>query len=390
MRRLEDAGFAVEPAEPGCLLLRHARRRAALRRRRAGARAGARGRRRGLGRARRRGRAAVRRARGGERGAAGPGAGRLRRADARLPRAAAADAAPARGRPPRGARGARRAEDRTACRATGRRRGRTIGAGRPARLEPGEGRGRDAGRAAAGDGDDRRGARVPGAGRERAHAAAGARRPARPRCSHARSATAARSASSRSSARLVGGGSWRRTLTLRDATGDRTRLRAALGPKLAELPAPVLRLRLELAELSESRGEQLELVAPAGEELRTRLREGLRQVRASAGVGVGLHRRGGRAVVAHPGAAGAARTARRLNARRGRRSSRRMLDGVAADGRTAQGSPSCARSGASSTAGGRRSRSSRRYFEVVLETGENTRRLPRRGARDAGSRSAVA
>jgi protein ImuB len=86
-------------------------------------------------------------------------------------------------------------------------------------------------------------------------------------------------------ARLVGGGSWRRTLTLRDATGDHTRLRAALGPKLAELPAPVLRLRLELAELSESRGEQLELVEPAGRELRTRLREGLRQARASAGSG---------------------------------------------------------------------------------------------------------
>jgi protein ImuB len=86
-------------------------------------------------------------------------------------------------------------------------------------------------------------------------------------------------------ARLVGGGSWRRTLTLRDATGDRTRLRAALGPKLAELPAPVLRLRLELAELSESRGEQLELVELAGRELRTRLREGLRQARASAGSG---------------------------------------------------------------------------------------------------------
>src|SRR5262252_8589024 len=36
------------------------------------------------------------------------------------------------------------------------------------------------------------------------------------------------------SAKLVGGGSWRRTVTLRDATADRERLRLALGPKLAE------------------------------------------------------------------------------------------------------------------------------------------------------------
>src|SRR5688572_13405368 len=46
------------------------------------------------------------------------------------------------------------------------------------------------------------------------------------------------------SARLVGGGSWRRTVTLRDPTADRPRLRSALGPKLLEIPAPVLELRL--------------------------------------------------------------------------------------------------------------------------------------------------
>ncbi len=87
------------------------------------------------------------------------------------------------------------------------------------------------------------------------------------------------------SARLVGGGSWRRTLTLRDATAERSRLRAALGPKLADLPAPIVRLRLELAQLSESSGRQLELVRPEGAELEVRLKEGLRQVRASAGTG---------------------------------------------------------------------------------------------------------
>jgi len=87
------------------------------------------------------------------------------------------------------------------------------------------------------------------------------------------------------SARLVGGGSWRRTLTLREPAADPDRLRVALGPKLAGLPAPVTVLGLELAELAEWTGRQLELVRAEGAELRTRLKEGLRQVRASAGAG---------------------------------------------------------------------------------------------------------
>ena len=87
------------------------------------------------------------------------------------------------------------------------------------------------------------------------------------------------------SAQLVGGGSWRRTATLRDPTAERGRIKAALGPKLAELPAPVTALRLELVELTESRGQQLELVRPEGDELNARLKEGLRQVRASTGTG---------------------------------------------------------------------------------------------------------
>jgi protein ImuB len=86
-------------------------------------------------------------------------------------------------------------------------------------------------------------------------------------------------------ARLVGGASWRRTATLREPSADPARLRTALGPKLAELPSPALKLRLELIELSEERGEQLELVRAEGDVLQGRLREGLRQVRASVGTG---------------------------------------------------------------------------------------------------------
>ena len=93
------------------------------------------------------------------------------------------------------------------------------------------------------------------------------------------------------SARLVGGGSWRRTATLREASADRSRLRAALGTKLAEIPAPVVELRLEAVELADRVGDQLALVEPRGlgghgsDELDQRLREGLRQVRASTGTG---------------------------------------------------------------------------------------------------------
>ncbi|MGH3002218.1 MAG: DNA polymerase Y family protein [Gaiellaceae bacterium] len=86
-------------------------------------------------------------------------------------------------------------------------------------------------------------------------------------------------------ARLVGGASWRRTVTLREPTADPARLRTALGSKLSELPAPALKLRLEVAELAEHTGEQLELVAAEGEAMQHRLREGLRQVRAAVGAG---------------------------------------------------------------------------------------------------------
>jgi protein ImuB len=86
------------------------------------------------------------------------------------------------------------------------------------------------------------------------------------------------------SAKLVGGGSWRRAVTLREATAEPERLRQALTPKLSELPAPAVELRLELGELTESVGTQAELVRPRGSRLRSRLRDGLRQVRVAVGI----------------------------------------------------------------------------------------------------------
>jgi hypothetical protein len=47
----------------------------------------------------------------------------------------------------------------------------------------------------------------------------------------------------------------------------------------------VLKLKLEAVELTDSTGQQLALVQAEGTELRGRLREGLRQVKASTGEG---------------------------------------------------------------------------------------------------------
>ena len=114
-------------------------------------------------------------------------------------------------------------------------------------------------------------------------------------------------------ARLVGGASWRRTLTLREPSAERDSIRIALGPKLAEVPAPVVELRLELVEVSEEAGRQLALVEPSGAEARARLQEGLRQVRAIDRRRLRLHSRGGGAVVADSRGARAVRSAGRVN-----------------------------------------------------------------------------
>jgi len=73
------------------------------------------------------------------------------------------------------------------------------------------------------------------------------------------------------------------TLAFPEAVGNELTLRRALGA-LIELPGPVIELRLELVELTEPAGLQLELLA-AGTEDRRRLSDGLRQVRASTGSG---------------------------------------------------------------------------------------------------------
>jgi protein ImuB len=85
------------------------------------------------------------------------------------------------------------------------------------------------------------------------------------------------------SARLVSGGSWRRALTLREPSADPTVLRVALTPRLSELPAPALDLKIKIDELTEWQGVQEELLSVRGKRLQEKLREGLRQVRTSVG-----------------------------------------------------------------------------------------------------------
>jgi len=85
------------------------------------------------------------------------------------------------------------------------------------------------------------------------------------------------------SARLAAGGSWRHVATLREPTAASSRLRSALATRLADLPGPAVELRLALGALAEAPGIQEELVRPRGSRLRELLRDGLRQARAAAG-----------------------------------------------------------------------------------------------------------
>ena len=168
------------------------------------------------------------------------------------------------------------------------------------------------------------------------------------------------------SARLVGGGSWRRTVTMRDPTAERDRLRQALGPKLAELPAPVVSLRIELVELTDSRASSSSSSRRPGRSCRRGSR-GLRQVRAAPARVGGIGRRGC-SVVADPEARGRCMPYGTTVQSRARRSSSRPAK--ARGSSTGRGWHSSGRSGGSSTAGGPGARQ-RRYFEIVLESGQN-------------------
>jgi protein ImuB len=84
-------------------------------------------------------------------------------------------------------------------------------------------------------------------------------------------------------ARFVEQGTWRREVTMREATVVRERLRLALAPRLAELPAPIDELSLAVVAFGPPASDQLSFRRPDEQERRKRLGEALRQTRAAAG-----------------------------------------------------------------------------------------------------------
>jgi len=84
-------------------------------------------------------------------------------------------------------------------------------------------------------------------------------------------------------ARFVERGTWRRELTMREASASCERIMIVLAPRLAELPAPIEQLSLTVVSFGPPAGNQLALRAPDGSERRRRLTEALRQTRAAAG-----------------------------------------------------------------------------------------------------------
>ena len=86
----------------------------------------------------------------------------------------------------------------------------------------------------------------------------------------------------RISARLAGGGGWRRRVALRSAGSERERLAMVLIPLLALLPGPAASLRLEAVSLGPATGEQMALSGPE-EQRRRKIAEAVRQARAAGG-----------------------------------------------------------------------------------------------------------
>lgn len=90
------------------------------------------------------------------------------------------------------------------------------------------------------------------------------------------------------SARFVAGGTWRTAITLRRASADPARIRLALAPKLAELPAPAESLALEVVAFGPPAHDQGRLLDEAAEVRRSRLGEAVRQARQAAGADAAL------------------------------------------------------------------------------------------------------
>jgi protein ImuB len=79
------------------------------------------------------------------------------------------------------------------------------------------------------------------------------------------------------------GGTWREQVVFREALSDPVRMRLALGPKLALIPAPAEALRLTVERFGPPAGDQRGLLEDPAAARASRLREAIRQTRVAAG-----------------------------------------------------------------------------------------------------------
>jgi protein ImuB len=84
------------------------------------------------------------------------------------------------------------------------------------------------------------------------------------------------------------GGTWREQVTFREALSDPVRMRLALVPRLALMPAPAQELRLAVERFGPSTGDQRSLLDDPADARSARLREAIRQARAAAGADAAL------------------------------------------------------------------------------------------------------
>jgi protein ImuB len=86
------------------------------------------------------------------------------------------------------------------------------------------------------------------------------------------------------SAKLVErGGTWREQVVFREALADPVRMRLALVPHLAQMPAPAEELRLAVERFGPLASDQRPLLEDPAAARAARLREAIRQARAAAG-----------------------------------------------------------------------------------------------------------
>ncbi len=82
---------------------------------------------------------------------------------------------------------------------------------------------------------------------------------------------------------VEGGGTWREQVTFREALADSVRMRLALAPRLALMPAPADELRLAVERYGPPASDQRSLLDDPAQARKARLREAIHQARASAG-----------------------------------------------------------------------------------------------------------